>query len=136
MPRAVADLLRDPTFLAALPVLGPLPGQVEPEVDQGMLGIADVAQEDADLAVLDLAEPAAPLPLHADRGGSLLGEGRGVEHEHGVAAADGVGDLTGQLVDEGVVVPGHLADEALDGLAVEVVAVGDRLGVLAIEVGE
>ena len=136
MPRAIPHVLRDPGLLAALPVPGPLAGQVEPEVDQRVLTVGDVAEEDADLAVLDLSEPAAPLALHAHRGGPLLGEGRGVEHEHGVGPADRAGEMAGQFRDQRVMIPVDLADEPLDDLAIEVVAVGDRLGVLALDVGE
>jgi hypothetical protein len=74
--------------------------------------------------------------LHARRGGPLLGQGGGVEHEHGVGPADRDGDQTGEHVEERPVVPIDLTDEPLDDLAVEVVAVGDRLGVLPLDVGE
>ena len=98
VPRAVADLLGDPALLPALAILGPLGGQIEPEIDQGVLDIGDVAEVDADLAVLDFAEAAAPLSLDADGGVPLLGKCRGVEDEHGVGAADDGGDLAVQFV--------------------------------------
>ena len=56
---------------------------------------------DADLAVLDLAEPAAPLPSHAHRLGPLLGEGRGVEHDHAVGFAQVLADLARSVVSRG-----------------------------------
>ena len=61
----------------------------------------DVAHVDADLAVLDLAEPAAPLPRHADRLGPLLGEGRGVEDDHAVGLAQLVADLAARVASKG-----------------------------------
>ena len=45
-------------------------------------------------------------------------------------------DLAGQFAEQGPVVPGGGADEVLEAVAVVVVAVGDRLGVLALQVGE
>ena len=55
--------------------LGPVLGQEEPEIDQRMVAMRDVAEVDANLAILDLAEPSAPLPLNAHRLHSLFGEG-------------------------------------------------------------
>jgi hypothetical protein len=136
VPRPIRDALGDAGLPAPPPVLGPFARQVEPEVDEGVLVVPDIAEEDADLAVVDLPEPAAPLPLDADRGGPLLGEGRGVEDEDCVGSTDRAGDLAVQLIDQGPMVPVDLADEPLDRLAVAVVAVGDRLGVLALDVGE
>src|SRR3954447_18351932 len=49
-------------LLAPLAVGGPLRGQIEADIDEGVLLARGVAEEDADLAVLDLAQPAAPLP--------------------------------------------------------------------------
>jgi hypothetical protein len=46
------------------------------------------------------------------------------------------GDLSDQFVQKRAVVPIDLADEPLDDLSVEVVTVGDRLGVLPFDVGE
>ena len=117
-------------------VLGPLPGQVEADIDQGVVAAADVGEVDADLAVVDLAQAAAPLPLHADRGGALLGEGRRVEDEDPVGATQLLAHLAGQFGEPGVVVPGGLADELLQRLAVLVVQVGDGLDVLVLQAGD
>jgi hypothetical protein len=110
---------------------GPLLGQVQADVHQGVLGPAGVAQVDADRAVVDLAQPAAPLPLHAHRRRPLLGEGRRVEHQHPVGFAELFTDLAGQFGEQGPVPPGGLAEELLQPLAFLVVQVGDALGVLA-----
>jgi hypothetical protein len=66
----------------------------------------------------------------------VLGEGGRVEHQHGVRFAQLRPDLAGQFGKQGAVVPGGLADELLEGLAVLVVVVRDRLGVLAAEAGQ
>ena len=117
-------------------VLGPLLGQVEPDIDQGVLVVRGVGHEDADLAVVDLAEPPEPLPLHARRGVALLGEARGVEDDHAVGGADRPAHLAGQLAQQRPVVPGGRADEVLQAVPLLVVAVGDGLGVLVLQVGD
>jgi hypothetical protein len=95
----------------------------------------DVGEVHPDLAVLQLPEPAAPLPLNPDGGRALLGEGRRIEHQHGVRFAQLRPDLPGQLGQERAVVPVGLADELLEPLPLPVVEVRDRLGGLAPEVG-
>src|SRR6185437_4505814 len=47
-----------------------------------------VAKEDADLAVLDLAEVAAPLPLHSAGLGAFLGDAGGIEDEDALGVSD------------------------------------------------
>ncbi len=135
-PPPVPHVLGDPGLRAAFLVVGPFPRQGEPEVHQGVFGVGDLTEEDAHLTVLDLAEPAAPLALHAHRGGALLGEGRGVEDEHGVGLPDRDDNLAGPFADERFVVLIDLTEEPLDDLAVAVVTVGEGLGVLALDVGE
>ena len=65
-----------------------------------------------------------------------MGKAEGSKTSTASGTADRGGDLAGQFVDQRLVVPVDLADEVLDDLAVEVVAVGDGLGVLALDVGE
>ena len=124
-----------PARVQALLVGGPLLGQVQADVDQGVVVAADVGEVDADLAVVDLAQAAAPLALDADRSSALLGEGRWVEDEDAVGTAQLLTHLPGQLREPGVVVPGRLADKLLQRLAFLVVEVGDGFDVLVFEVG-
>ena len=63
-------------------ILEPGPHHVEAPVNQRVPVRTGVAHEDADLAVVDFAHAAAPLPLHADRFRSLLGERRRIENDH------------------------------------------------------
>src|SRR5262249_26208579 len=65
------DLRRDVALLAAGLVAGPALRQVEPAVERGVAAPGGVGEEDADLAVVDLAEPAAPLPRDPARLGPL-----------------------------------------------------------------
>src|SRR4029453_14343808 len=55
LPCVIANLWRDVTCLAPLLITCPFLGQGQPEVEQGMLIIRNVAHEDADLAVVDFA---------------------------------------------------------------------------------
>ena len=136
VPRPVARRLGDTAPLAPRPVLGPGPGPGEPDIDQGVLAGRGVGPEDADLAMVDLAEPTPPWPRHADRGIARLGEPRGVEDDHAVGGADLAAHLAGPLADPGAVVPGGGADDVRQAVAIRVVAVGDRLGVLVPQVGD
>ena len=117
-------------------VLGPFLGEIQTCIDEGVFLPGDVSHEDADLAVVDLAEPAAPLAGHADRLGPLLGERRGVEDDHGVGLAEVLADLAGQGGEQRLVVPGDRPDEVLQALPLVVMEVGDRLAGLARELGE
>jgi len=96
----------------------------------------DEGHEDADLAVVDLAEPAAPLTRHADRLGPLLDERRGVENDHRVGRAEGLADLAGEGVEQRRVVPRYEPDELLQGLPLLVMEGGDRLAGFAFELGQ
>src|SRR5262249_31989123 len=136
VPRPEADRPGDPRPGPPPFVAGPRLGQVQADIDQGVLAAADVGQVDADLAVVDLAQAAAPLPLHPDRGTPLLGEGRRVEDQHAVGAAQLLADLASQLGEPGLVGPRGLADELLQRLAFLVVQVGDGLDVLVLQRGD
>ena len=96
----------------------------------------DISHVDTDLTVLDLAEPAAPLPGHADRLVPLLGEGRGVEDDHPVRLAEPFPDLLGEDRERGAMVPVGLADEPLHRLAILVEQISDPLGGLVFQMGE
>ena len=101
-----------------------------------MLTGRGIGHEDADLAIVHLALPPEPLPLHAHRGGALLGEPRGVEDDHPVGPADVAAHLGGQLAKQRAMVPGRGADEVLQAVPFLVVAVGDRLGALPLQIGD
>ena len=105
-------------------------------VQRGMAAPAGVEEEDADLAVIDLAQPAAPLPIDAAGFDPLLGETAGVDDEDGAAVAPLGADVAAEFGQQGVVIPGTVADEFLDGPAVDAGVVGDGLGGLALEARE
>ena len=121
---AERQALGDVGLVAPAPGLGrvlvPGLGQVEPVVQQRRPRGGDADQEDADLAVVLLAEPAVVLPRHAGALGPLLGEGRLVDDADD--ADRRAGRRGGQLVGEGgldlgldvVVLPGGDVDELLE----------------------
>ena len=112
--------------------------QVQLVIQQGDARGGDADQEDADLAVVLLAQPAVVLPGHAGALGPLLGEGRLVDHADD--ADRRARRRGGQLVGEGgldlgldvVVLPGGDGDELLEaGDLAGADAEGDRLDALA-----
>ncbi len=136
VPGAETHLRGHAGLLAAPFVLGPVLGQVEARIDQGVALVADVAEVDTDLAVFDFAKAAAPLALYAHGLGALLGEGGGVEDQDGGVLTQTVADLAGKFADQRGMVPVNLSDELLEPLAFSVMEVGDALGVLAAQVGQ
>src|SRR3954454_10883121 len=119
--------------------LAPRLGQEQLVVQQRRPGRGHADQEDADLAVVLLAEPAVMLPGHAGGMRPLLGEGRLIDDPDD--ADRGAGRRGGQLVDEEglglgldvVVRPGAGADELLQAGDIAVAdQQRDRLDALAL----
>src|SRR5271170_3818946 len=71
----------DVSLFPAAAVCHPVLGQVETGVEQGLAVGTGIGEEDADLTVIDFAEPTAPLPVHTAGILSFLGEGGPVENE-------------------------------------------------------
>jgi hypothetical protein len=117
-------------------VFGPLLRQVQLPIHQRLAACADVGQEDADLAVVYLTEPAAPLPGDPAGVRARLGEGTGVQDQHGLGLGQFLGDVLAQLGHHRFVVPAACADKVLHRLAVATGLVGDGLGGLALQVAE
>ena len=117
--QALGDVRLGPAVLRLGGRLAPGLGQEQLVVQQGRPGRGHPDQEDADLAVVLLAEPAVVLPRHPGGVRPLLGEGRLVDDPDGPDR--GAGRRGDQLVgEEGlglgldvVVRPGAGADELL-----------------------
>jgi len=96
----------DTGLLAPLGIINPILGQIEPRVDQGMAGLPAKNRADRDLAVVDFAEPAAPLAGDAHRSRPFLDATRIVEEQARViVAAEERVRLHGHLVDDIAVRP-------------------------------
>jgi hypothetical protein len=112
-------------------VVRPVLGQVEPPVQGRIPAGGGVGEEDAELAVVLLAQPAAPLPGHPARLGPRLGEAAGVEDQDRVGVAEHLAGVAAELGHDGLVVPPAGADEVLDRLAVDAGLDRDRLAGLS-----
>ena len=134
MPRAEADRGWHSGLLTSPLAVGPFLGQVEPEIDQRLFAARNVAEIDTDLAVVDLAEPTAPLPLHAHRLRPLLGKGRRVENQDAIGFAQLRAHLPHQFSQQRLVIPLRLADEFLQTLPFPVVQISNRFHILAVQV--
>src|SRR5581483_6001090 len=120
----------------ALGVGGPVLRQEEAAVQRRVAAGGGVGQEDADLAVVELTQPAAPLPADAAGGRALLGEAAAVHDEHAAGVAHRLGDVAAQLSHDRFVVPGAGADKVLHRLAGVAGLVGDGLRRLALQAAE
>lgn len=114
------QILGNAGFLAPLGrvVLEPFLGKIEPGVEEPVALVADIAHEDAGLAVLDLAEPAAILAGDPGRLFAALDLFRGIEREHRSrrigGSDDRVGDLGPVAGEQDVFVPAVFAHESLE----------------------
>src|SRR5262249_21883076 len=126
---------------AAVAVGVPRPGQEQGAVHQGLVAAAGDGQVDGDDAVLDLAQLAAVLPVHAGGLAALL-PGAGL-----IDAADGAEVIAGRVAQGGGDVlledvagpppgPGVVLEELLDGADGAAGGQGDGLGGLARQVGQ
>ena len=88
------------------------------------------------MTVVDLAQPATPLARHAHRLGPGLGKARGIEHQDAISLAELLGDLSGQLLAQGGILPRRPANEALQGQAVLSKAIRDRFDIFAFQIRE
>jgi hypothetical protein len=122
--------------VASLLVACPLLGQRQAEVEQDMVVVRDVAHEDADLAVVNLAPVAAPLPLYSHRMRPALGEAAGIEGDDAIGLPQLIGRLSDQHCDQRAVVPRGRTDEVLQDLSLDIDQGGDRLGILTVHVGQ
>jgi hypothetical protein len=136
VPRLKPHLLGHAGRATTLAVFGPFLGQIQTYVHQAPLLGRNVAQVDADLTVLHLAQTAAPLPRHTHRVFALLGKRRRIQDQYAVGAAEFPAHFLRQLPEQGPVVPRRGAEEVLQVLAILVVLVGDHLRALPSQIRE
>ena len=83
-----------------------------------------------------LCQAGRTVPRNTHRLGPFLGECRRIENDHSIGLAQVFADLTGQSLEQRLVIPRHMPDELLQALAFLVMEVGDRLAGLAFELGK
>ena len=115
----VPGVLRDGGLRAAQRVVRPGLGQIQPGVHQaGHLPPAQ-GREHAHLAVVDLAQPAIPLPGDPGRPLALLGKAAFVDQQHRPRAAQQRVGLLGQLVAESVPIDRACGEHMLHRLMID-----------------
>ena len=113
------DLIRNPGLGSPYPIFGPTFRQIKGAVDQRPAIAAGIAQEHADLAVLDPPRRAAILPLHAGRLRALLHKAverrcrSTIQHQHPAGIAQMLADIGKQIVVDRIGIPAHPAQELL-----------------------
>ncbi len=107
------DRLGHARLSALVRVIGPLLGQVERTIEQGVAVAAGVAEEDADLAVLDPPRRARVLPLHPGRLRAFLEKPGLVQHEHRALVAQVRRHIGLQVIPDGISIPVCPAEEVL-----------------------
>src|SRR5262249_58531788 len=89
----IVHVLGDVAGLASWRIPCPVFGQGQAEVEQGMVVATDIAHEHADLAVIDLAPVATPLPFDTHGVRTTFGETAGIEGDDAIGFAQPGGHL-------------------------------------------
>ncbi len=117
-------------------VVRPALGEVELAIDKNATAARRVDEVHAHLAVLGLAEPAAPLARDTDRVLTALREGGAVDDDDAIRGADLLNDVRAHLGTRSLVGPLAGTDEVLERPAIEAVGSRDRLDRLTFEIPE
>src|SRR4029450_281945 len=129
LARLVMNLWWHVTCLTPLLIAYPFLRQIQPEVEQGMLIIRNIAHEDANLAVVDFAPMPTPLAFDPDRMGAALGETARIEGDDAIGLAQAMDYLRHQHLDQRAMIPWRGANELLDDLSLDINERGDVLGI-------
>ncbi len=106
---------RDPAPVAALRIFDPAPRQVEPHVDRRVPLAIGQHREHRDLAIVDLAKAAAPLPGNTHRVLPLFDEAALVDDQGtGRLATEQTIGVTADLLHHRLMPPRRVADEVLE----------------------
>ena len=100
--------------LAAHTVIGPRLGHIQFAVDKHAAAATGIAEEDADLAVLDTACRATVLPLHTGRVLPLLDETGLVHNQHRVTLAQLFNDVLPQHIARAMRIPLRPLEQVLN----------------------
>src|SRR5271166_5069613 len=120
-------------LLATRPVLGPVLRKIKTYINNRMFFSGDVTHVDAHLAVLNLAQAAAPLLGDPHRLGPFLGKPRGIKDDDAVGLAQLLADLGCQRPEHRLMVPGNLTKKLLNPLPLLIQKVRDPFTGLAFQ---
>ena len=111
-------------------------GQEKATITQGVAVLTRIGGHDTGLTVGDLAECTTPLTRHADRVLTLFGKLTPIQDQHAAGCVtQGLRDQLLVVREDGLVVPGALADELLQRLDIAAgQGEGHRLNRLALQV--
>jgi hypothetical protein len=130
------DLVGNVALLPSLRIRGPVLREIELAIERSVTGRGGVGQKHADLAVVDLAQSAAPLPPHAAGLGPLLGESAAVDHHDALGFGELLADMRAQFCHHGFIIPLARSDEKLERFARHTRLDGDRFARLAVQPAE
>src|SRR5262249_36096678 len=94
LSRVIPYLLGHVACLASKLVVCPFLGQIQAEIEQGMVVVRDVSHEHADLAIIDLPPVATPLALDPDRVRAAFGKAARIESDDAIRFAQPLGYLS------------------------------------------
>src|SRR3990172_1781250 len=130
----IANMFRYAAFFATNSIFAPLFGKIQTLIHQGMFFTRSVTHIDTHLAVVDFAQPTQPLPLDTHRITTTLLMPRRVKDNDSLILANFLTNLPGQLLLQGLMVPGAGAYELLKRPAILIVAVGNGLNILSLQI--
>jgi hypothetical protein len=101
-----------------------------------MLVARDVAPEDADRTLVNLASVATPLAFDAHRMRAPFGDTARIEGDDASGLAQAIGPLSHPHLDQRAMIPRGRPDECLDDLALDINQRRNVLGILPGQVGQ
>jgi hypothetical protein len=108
------DVIRNAALCATVGIICPIFGQIDPAVDDSSECSSANAEEDACLAILDLASTAAILAFYSYRAVSLLREARFVDMNRAIATGPyEPGGIPLDMIDHISFIPGRIRNEVL-----------------------
>jgi hypothetical protein len=101
-----------------------------------MIVARHVPHVDAHLTGVDLASVTTPLALHAHGVGAPFRETAGIEGDHAIGFPQPTDYFPDQHLEQRTMIPGRCPDELLHDQELDIDQGGNRLGILAVQVGQ
>jgi len=105
------DIIRHSCSSPARKIIGPLLWQIEPLIDQSPISAIDISEENANLTVIDLAQPTTILPGHANWMATLLRKAGLIDMYRPIfLIADKLSNIPLNMVQDRTFIPGRIWD--------------------------